>query len=83
MNNKFIESSSAYEVSDTCWGEVIGKCKSGIFLELDNKQYAFAYSYTYLAAGSKVLCSVKRKAYADKAMLVTIDSVNGDLLCVA
>ena len=83
MNNQFIKNSSEYEVFDTCWGEVIGKCNSGIYLGLDNKQYAFAYGYTGLAAGSKVLCSVKRKSYEDKCILVTIDSVIDNMLFVA
>lgn len=67
--------SEKYERLDGCYGEVIGTCRSGAFLTLDNGEEAFAYRFASLRTGTKVLCTVRRPAKEDLRTLVTIDSV--------
>lgn len=63
-----------YERFDGCYGTVIGCCRSGAFLELDNGENAFAYKFGSLRPGTKVLCTVLRLADEARKMLVSIDS---------
>ena len=49
-----------YERFDECYGTVIDRCNTGVFLELDNGQQAFAYNFVMINRGSKVICSVQR-----------------------
>lgn len=65
-----------YERFDGCYGEVVGRCKAGAYLTLDNGQQAFAYKFSSLLPGTKVLCTVLRLPSEDKRMLVSIDSVS-------
>lgn len=67
----------SYERFDGCYGEVTGSCKSGAYLTLDNGQEAFAYKFTSLLPGTKVLCTVLKMPTEEKRMLVSIDSVRG------
>lgn len=64
-----------YDVMDGCYGTVIGSCRKGAFLQLDNGQDAFAYKFANLWPGTKVLCTVRKLAEEGRRMLVTIDSV--------
>lgn len=64
-----------YEVWDGCYGIIENCCRKGAFLALDNGELAFAYKFSNLRPGTEVLCTVRRLAYGDQRMLVTIDSV--------
>ena len=70
--------SISYERYDGCYGVVTGRCRSGAFLTLDNGQEAFAYKFSGLPNGTKVLCTVLRMPTEEKRMLVSIDSVGGN-----
>jgi len=72
-----------YEVMDSCYGEVIDRCQKGVFVKLDNGEEAFAYKYANLKPGTKVLCTVLRQAKDTLRMLVDVDSVYGNAMCVA
>lgn len=64
-----------YDVLDGCYGIIENCCRKGAFLALDNGELAFAYKFGNLRPGTEVLCTVRRLAYGDQRMLVTIDSV--------
>ncbi|MDO4178162.1 MAG: hypothetical protein Q4D21_03135 [Phascolarctobacterium sp.] len=64
-----------YEVFDGCYGTVIGTNRYGAYLELPNGSRAFAYKFASLKYGSRVLCTVLKKAKEEKDILVSIDSV--------
>lgn len=68
-------SNVSYERFDGCYGVVTGRCKSGVFLTLDNGQEAFAYKFGGLMSGTKVLCTVLKMPSEEKRMIVSIDSV--------
>lgn len=68
-----------YEVLDGCYGTVVGRCRKGAFLTLDNGEDAFAYKFGNLWPGTKVLCTVLRLAHEGRRKLVSIDSVVHDL----
>lgn len=70
-----IQETNGYEVMDGCYATVVGSCRKGAFLQLDNGEDAFAYKFANLWPGTKVLCTVKRLAEEGRRMLVTIDSV--------
>ncbi len=72
MNSTF-----SYEQFDGCYGKVTGRCKTGAYLTLDNGQEAFAYKFSNLILGTKVLCTVIKMPTNEKLMLVSIDSVDG------
>ena len=75
MEDHEIVSLSAYEPRDCCFGVVTGRCRNGIFVELDSGEAAFSYTCANLYPGAEVYCSVKRPARDDLRMLVTVDSV--------
>lgn len=75
MDTKRHDIITEYEVLDMYHAKVIGKCRSGIYVEMENKQRAFAYNFQSLLPGSEVLCSILRKPRGEKGMLVSIDSV--------
>ena len=64
-----------YEKFDGCYGVVTCRCKKGVFLKLDNGQEAFAYKFSSLLLGTKVLCTVLRLSTEERKILVSIDSV--------
>ena len=64
-----------YDLFDMCYGKITARCKQGAYLELDNGETAFAYKISNVPLGSKVLCSILRKAQEDRKMLVSVDSV--------
>ena len=64
-----------YQRFDSCYGKIIDRCNTGVFVELDNGEIAFARSFHNLKAGSKVLCSVERMGSGYRKPVVTIDSV--------
>lgn len=75
MNNKVTDNyADTLDVRDAVYGVVTGNCSKGVFLELKNGQQAFSY-FGGLACGSKVLCSVIRRASDNWRVLVSIDSV--------
>ena len=65
-----------YEPRDVVVGTVYGGCKSGVFLRLENGEEAFA-KFGILKNGTKVLCSILKKADARKKFLTlaSVDSV--------
>ncbi len=64
-----------YERFDGCYGTVTSRCFRGAYLELDNREQAFAYKFANLFPGTKVLCTVLKQAAEGRRMLVSIDSV--------
>lgn len=64
-----------YEKYDGCFAKITDRCSAGTYLELDNGQTAFAYAFSNLPRGAKVLCTVLRKAIDGRKTLVSIDSV--------
>lgn len=74
INLKESEAQS-YDILDGCYGIIENCCLKGAFLSLDNGEPAFAYKFGNLQPGTEVLCTVRRLAYGDQRMLVTIDSV--------
>lgn len=60
--------------SEMVCGVVTGGCRSGLFVELDNGQEAFA-PFGGLYLGTKVLCTVLKNATDRWRVLVAIDSV--------
>lgn len=64
-----------YERNDACYGVVTGRNASGCYLTLDNEESAFAYRFSNLNPGTKVICTVRRPADERRRMLVEIDSV--------
>lgn len=68
------ELSDEIEIRDGCYGEVNGACGAGVFLTLENGESAFAH-FSRLPLGTKVLCTVLKKANQDWKTLVSIDSV--------
>lgn len=63
-----------FHVRDGVYGVVTGGCRSGLFVELENGQEAFA-PFGGLHPGTKVLCTVLKKATEKWRVLVAIDSV--------
>lgn len=63
-----------FNARDGVYGVIIGSCKSGVFLKIENGQEAFA-SFGGLNPGTEVLCTVLKKATDKWRVLVAIDSV--------
>ena len=86
MDNVVRENCTNYDdtldIRDVVYGVVIGNCSKGVFLELENGQKAFSY-FCGLPCGSKVLCSVIKRATANWRVLVSIDSVISETVWVA
>ncbi len=63
-----------FSVKDGVYGIITGGCKKGLFITLENGQEAFAEfgGYPY---GTKVLCTVLKKATDKWRVFVSIDSV--------
>ena len=68
-----------YDVMDGCYGEVIDRCHKGAFIKLDNGEEAFAYKFSGLKTGTKVLCTVLRQAKGTLRTLVEIESVTSNV----
>ena len=62
------------EVRDGAYGVVTGGSGRGLFLTMENGQGAFA-RFGSLCPGTKVLCTVLKKASESRRMFVSIDSV--------
>lgn len=71
-NNKFMEED--FNIGDSIAGTVSGGCSKGVFIELENGQVAFA-KFGWIDPGTKVLCTVVKKAFESWRMLVTIDAI--------
>lgn len=63
-----------FNVRDGVCGVITGGCRNGLFVELENGQEAFAL-FGGLYPGTKVLCTVLKKATEKWRVLVAIDSV--------
>lgn len=63
-----------FNVRDGVCAIVTGCCRTGLFLELENGQEAFA-SFGRLELGTKVFCSVLKKATEKWRVLVSIDGI--------
>lgn len=59
---------------DCVYGTVIGCCKNGIYIRLENGDAAYA-PFGYLQKGTRVLCTLFRKAEKNKNAYVCIDTV--------
>ncbi len=70
------------ELFDTVTATVTDSCSSGLFLELENGEDAFAY-FGALPSGCKVLCSVTHRATPKKRIRVSIDSVLSERVMAA
>ena len=64
-----------YEKFGGCYGTVTGRCRSGVFLKLDNVEEAFVYKFTSLLPGAEVVCTVLKLPTDERRMLALIDSV--------
>lgn len=65
----------AYERDDSCYGTIIGRCKAGGFLVLDNGEEAFGYDLGNLPLGSQVICNIRRAGTEARRILVRLESV--------
>lgn len=63
-----------YDIGDGFYGIVVGGCKKGVILKLENGQEAFAL-FGGLPPGTGVLCTVLKKAKETWRVMVAIDSV--------
>ena len=63
-----------YEKFDSCYGTVQCTTHKGAYLQLDNGETAFAYSFNHLNLGDTVLCSIRKPATDDRYATVYIDS---------
>ena len=61
-------------VRDSVVGTVIGSCRTGLFLELENGRQAFA-TFASLPKGTKVLCCIIRIKSKNQKSFVAIDSI--------
>lgn len=63
------------QVGDSCYAEVTGACKTGIFLRLSDGQAAFSSRMRNLKVGDRVLCMVLELATEGKRIFVETESV--------
>ena len=77
MFNMESRTAHQYDVFDGCFAEVTERSGKGIYLRLDNEEEAFSYDTQNLRVGTKVLCTVLRKAKPEenRLMRVSVDSV--------
>ena len=68
------ESENYNNVRDGLYATVRDNCRTGVFLELENGEPAFA-SFGYLKPGQRVFCTVLKKATEHFRTLVSIDSI--------
>ena len=73
MYNEFFD----LNVRDSDYGVVVGNCSKGVFIELSNGDTVFSY-FAGLEVGTKVLCTVIRRAINNQRPLASIDSVLND-----
>lgn len=67
---------SPYEMNykDSVFGTVVGGCKEGLFIRLDNDEMSFA-KFNFLPSGARVLCTLLKQANKNNYALVGIDSI--------
>lgn len=70
------ETDNELHAHDCVYGKLIDFNKDGIYVRLENGETAFAY-FSRLEYGTRVLCSVLRKARGMAYMNVSIDAVYG------
>jgi hypothetical protein len=68
---------SNFESYNTYYGTVIGRSISGVYITLEDGRAAFAYNFTTLPFGTRVLCSVKSQG--ERNLCVKIESSAFDL----
>lgn len=71
-NREYLEEETS--VRDSVCGVVTGGCRSGLFLKLENGQEAFA-RFGGIYPGTRVLCTVIKRATDRWRVLVSVDSV--------
>ena len=71
-----------YDIRDSVRGVVTGCSAKGVYLDLDNRQGAFA-AYGSLPCGAEVFCTVLKKPTDRRPTLVAIDAVADNGLRVA
>lgn len=67
---------------DSVFGTVIGGCKNGILICLENDAVAYA-PFGYLQKGTRVLCTLYKKAQKNKNAYVCVDTVFYDNISAA
>lgn len=77
-NDKY-EYQDSLDLKDCLYGCVTSRCKKGVFLTLENGEDAFAY-FGGLNPGDRALCTVLKKPTERWRALVTIDSVEKELM---
>lgn len=63
-----------YERYDGCCGEVTSRCKTGVFLKLDNGESGFAHNMRNLPIGAKIIGQILRPADSERRAQVFIES---------
>ena len=66
-----------FESYNTYRGTVVGRSASGIYITLEDGRAAFAYNFTTVPTGARVLCSVRSQG--ERNLLVKIESSLFDL----
>ena len=74
MYNLDFENTNVAAIRDGLFGTVLNGCRSGVFIELENGEPAFA-PFGYLKPGQRVFCTVLKKANECFRTLVAIDSI--------
>lgn len=63
---------------DCVYGTVVGGCKDGLYLRLENDEMAFT-PFGFLPSGTVVLCTFLKKATKNRYAVVGVDTViSGD-----
>ncbi len=64
-----------FERMSECIGEVLGCCRKGAFIMLEDGEKVFAYQFANLLPGTKVICSLQKPARDNLLPRVAVDSV--------
>ena len=70
------------EKMDCLYGTVSSSCGKGLFITLDNGDSVFSY-YGWLKKGTRVLCTVQKKARESLLARVSVDAVMADHISAA
>ena len=74
MYNYDFENENYNNIRDGLYGTVRDNCRTGVFLDLENGEPAFA-SFGFLKPGQRVFCTVLKKANERFRTFVSIDSI--------
>ena len=75
MFTETTENTNGYGVFEGCYATVVDHNRKGSYLILDNGENAFAFGFSSLWRGTKVLCTVRRLSDGERFKLVSIDAV--------